>query len=421
MASPNDTPRIVELATQISASVNEMQKRLSDQGVPSPTFGEDSPQSFPADVYNLRTQILDATAELNEVLTEPLMLIFKFAAISNLVSIDTVCRLGILDMVPAGGKLSFAEVAEKTGLSHAEVRRVLRHVMAMRILQEPEPEMVAHTKVSKFMSLPHIQAWVQFEGKDTWPACARVADALEKWPASDDFKETGFALANDGKSVFEVLHADPERAMRFGNGMKSLDHVPGCGDMLVSKAYDWSSLGNTYIVNVGGAKGIVAMDLAKHFEKTKFLVQDGPMMIKGAEVPEELKGRVDFMEHELFAPQTVQADVYFFRMAFRNWNDKNAVNILKAQVPALRPGAKLLIQDKCMTPPNTVPISEERIQRAIDMSLKTFFNTRDRYLDDWKALLAAADERFVLHRVVQIEGSLLSMLEVHWDVSSAKA
>lgn len=55
------------------------------------------------------------------------------------------------------------------------------------------------------------------------------------------------------------------------------------------------------------------------------------------------------------------------------------------------------------------------------MSLKTFFNSRDRYLDDWKALLAAADERFVLHRVVQIEGSLLSMLEVHWDVSSVKA
>ncbi|KAK6860721.1 hypothetical protein PG995_004357 [Apiospora arundinis] len=415
MTSSNDTPRIVELAAQISASVNEMQKRLSDQGMPYPTFGEDSPQSFPTDLHSLRFQILDATAELNEVLTEPLILIFKFAAISNHISIDTVCRLGILDMVPVGGKVSFAEIAEKTGLSHAEVRRVLRHAMAMRILQEPEPEMVAHTKVSKFLSLPHIQAWAQFEGKDTWPACTKVADALEKWPASDDIKETGFALENDGKSVFEALHDDHDRAMRFGSGMKSLDYVPGCGDMLVSKAYDWASLGNSYIVNVGGSQGVVAKDLARHFEKTKFLVQDGAMMIKGAEVPEELKGRVDFMEHELFAPQTVQADVYFFRMAFRNWNDKNAVNILKAQVPALRPRTKLLIQDKCMTPPNTVPISEERVQRAIDMSLKTFFNSRDRYLDDWKALLAAADERFVLHRVVQIEGSLLSMLEVHWD------
>ena len=44
------------------------------------------------------------------------------------------------------------------------------------------------------------------------------------------------------------------------------------------------------------------MDLAKNFENTKFLVQDGVKMIAGAEVPEELDGRVAFMEHELFAP-----------------------------------------------------------------------------------------------------------------------
>lgn len=60
------------------------------------------------------------------------------------------------------------------------------------------------------------------------------------------------------------------------------------------------------------------------------------------------------------------------------------------------------------------------LNRAIDMSLKTF-NTRERYLDDWKALLAAADERFVLQRVIQLKGSLLAMLEVHWDVSFVKA
>lgn len=107
------------------------------------------------------------------------------------------------------------------------------------------------------------------------------------------------------------------------------------------------------------------MDLAKNFPKTRFLVQDAAMMISGAEVPEGLKGRVEFMEHELFAPQTVEADVYFFRMAFRNWNDKNAVNILKVQIPALRPGAKLLIQDACMREPNAVPICEERISRYV--------------------------------------------------------
>lgn len=50
-------------------------------------------------------------------------------------------------MVPSGGQTSFQEIATKTGLSEVNVRRVLRHAMTMRVFQEPEPGMVAHTKV----------------------------------------------------------------------------------------------------------------------------------------------------------------------------------------------------------------------------------------------------------------------------------
>ncbi|CAJ2509765.1 Uu.00g056650.m01.CDS01 [Anthostomella pinea] len=109
------------------------------------------------------------------------------------------------------------------------------------------------------------------------------------------------------------------------------------------------------------------------------------------------------MEHEVFAPQTVQADVYFFRMAFRNWNDKTAVNILKAQIPGLRPGVKLLIQDACMREPGTAPISEERVSRAIDMSLKTFFNTRERLVtEDISDIL---EDKLTSHAVSQDEAT----------------
>lgn len=78
-------------------------------------------------------------------------------------------------MVPAGGQISYAEIAEKTGLEKREVRRLLEQVMAMRILRSPEPEMVAHTKISKFLTIPYINAWVGFESKDTWTATTRVS------------------------------------------------------------------------------------------------------------------------------------------------------------------------------------------------------------------------------------------------------
>lgn len=225
--------------------------------------------------------------------------------------------------------------------------------------------------------------------------------------------------------------------MRFAGGMKSLDHVPGCGDALVAKSYDWASLGDAYIVNVGGQRGSVAIDLVGQFENIKLLVQDSPPVIKGASlaVPDSLKKRVQFMPHELFDTQTEKADVYFFRMILRSWGDEYAVKILRAQIPALRPGAKILIQDAILPGPDSdSPLWRERLlryatkpcnlqtlmltdktSRSVDMALKFYFNSYDRHLDEWKALLAAADKRFVLHRVLENVDSNLSFLEVHWD------
>lgn len=86
MASPNSTPRIVELAAQISTSVAQLQERLSAQNVPSPSFSEDgpstSPENLPADVSNLKDAVLDSTAELHELLLDPMSLLFKFASVS---------------------------------------------------------------------------------------------------------------------------------------------------------------------------------------------------------------------------------------------------------------------------------------------------------------------------------------------------
>ena len=96
--------------------------------------------------------------------------------IENLVTIDGVCRYKIPDMIPAGGSITFDEIASKTGLAKHSVRRLVRHAIAMRIFEEPEPEVLTHSKVSKFMTKPEINAWVEFEARDTWPANTRVSD-----------------------------------------------------------------------------------------------------------------------------------------------------------------------------------------------------------------------------------------------------
>ncbi|KJK73751.1 hypothetical protein H634G_10987 [Metarhizium anisopliae BRIP 53293] len=123
-----------------------------------------------------------------------------------------------------------------------------------------------------------------------------IADAIQKWPSSEEPNNTAFSLANNtDKSVQEVLAMDPTRAMRFASAMQAaMDHVPGYAVGAVSKVYDWASMWNAYIVNIGGSRGQVAMELAKNFGNIKLLVQDAAMTIEGAgkDVPEQVKERV---------------------------------------------------------------------------------------------------------------------------------
>lgn len=106
--------------------------------------------------------------------------------------------------------------------------------------------------------------------------------------------------------------------------LKALTSNPEYDVSHVINNYDWASLGEVQVVDVGGSRGNVAISLTKCFPGLKVLVQDMNKVIQDAEndVPQEVKGRVSFMAHDIFSPQTVEADVYYLRWILHNWPDK---------------------------------------------------------------------------------------------------
>lgn len=83
------------------------------------------------------------------------------------------------------------------------------------------------------------------------------------------------------------------------------------------------------------------------------VVQDMGSVVHGVEggLARDLidTGRVKFQAHDLFATQPqVEGDVFFFRWILHNWADEHCVTILRAQIPALRPGARVLVMETCM-------------------------------------------------------------------------
>ena len=82
MASSTTVPKLRQLAAAIEAAVAKIQEALDAQGVPSPSFDEDAP-ALPSDIGEARDVVLDATAELQDLLTEPLNMIHRASRVRS--------------------------------------------------------------------------------------------------------------------------------------------------------------------------------------------------------------------------------------------------------------------------------------------------------------------------------------------------
>ena len=131
-------------------------------------------------------------------------------------------------------------------------------------------------------------------------------------------------------------------------------------------------------------------------------------------VPPQLAQRVSLTTHDFFEPQPIFAKAYFFRHIFHAFVDKQAVEILRALIPALRPGARIIINDLVMPAPGTLPRREEKDLRMMDVLMQTVCNARERAVEDWKVLFEKADTRFKWRGAWKTSGKLWFM-EAVWE------
>ncbi|KAJ8130027.1 hypothetical protein O1611_g3604 [Lasiodiplodia mahajangana] len=418
MASSETVPRIVELASAISKSVSNIQKTLQAEGIPSPSFDEDASFHLPPGTSKDHDIVLDSTAELHDLLLEPLNLIHRHGGHNNLVCLGAIAEFKIADLVPSHGRVSFGEIAAKTPLTESMTARILRHAMTMRVFQEPEPGMVAHTSASKVLSHSPANDWLQSGTREMWPAATKTIEALQTWPASEEPNETGYALSNGGsETVYSIFAKDSERAGRWARGMDIFSKRPQFNLSYITDHYDWKSLGHAQVIDIG-SQGAISVALAKKYDNLQLIAQDGQKSPDDA-VPEELRDRVRFTAHDLFTPQPcIGADVYSLRWMLHSWSDKYCIKILQGLVPALKPGAKVLVQETLMPEPGTVALWKEKNIRATDINMAAAFNGQERTVAELKSLFTRADSGFAFQTVIEPAGSAFAILEFTWQGSS---
>jgi hypothetical protein len=251
--------------------------------------------------------------------------------------------------VPLDSDISYADLAAATGLDEILLRRMLRFAMMNRLFAETPGGRVRHSALSRLLATePGAMDTAGYFLDEKFPTAPKLVAALAKYPGSAEPNETAFNLTfNTSRSVYLELETVPERARRFGAAMRWMSRGGRFSNEHLIRGYDWAQFDRpgAVIVDVGGGHGAVATALARATRDVHFVVQDLPATAaQGAELlAAELQGRVEFAAHDFFTQQPVKgAEVYFFRYILHNWADKYAERILKAVVPAMKDGSRIV-------------------------------------------------------------------------------
>ena len=312
---------------------------------------------------------------------------------------------------------SFETVSARCGLNVEDLRRTLRYAMTDHIFCEPRPGIIAHTAASQTIAEnPLIQDYVGNVCEVRFPASARTVDALQKYGKSQDASHSGFSLCNNtARGLYDELSHNPKLARQWNGAMSALALQIDFNFILGS--FPWTSYTDTTILDIGGGCGDISIGLAPHLPSARFIVQDisETAWKQGQCISHESGAQIIFEAYDFRSPQPFRgADIYYFRNIFHNWPDKNCIEILRNQIPSLKTDARLIIDDFTLHEPGTLSASEERKRRWMDINMLVFFGSRERTLEDWKALLREADPRFELVKTTRASDQPNTILEVAW-------
>lgn len=330
-----------------------------------------------------------------------------------------ICHFKIPDFVPDAGEIDYPALAEACGVDLVQLKQNVRFAITNRVFCEPTPNHVAHTAASHLLKEGNaMRPSVQWLTYNCAPMIAHQTDAMEKWGhGSQEPNQTAVNAAFGGDGAFyDFVQGDPVRTRRFGKTIQQVLQQPASSLSHIPPGFDWASLGEATIVDVGGHIGYCANTIAQAAPKARLIVQERPEVIAIAEdpktsvIPADLKDRISFQAHDFFTPQKTPADVYFYRKTLLNHTDKYATKIIQALSPILQPGNRLVIMDFVQTDKPVEAIATDRYFRAVDLQMQLYYNQGYRTLDEWKTLVSASDPRFEFESECTPPGSCLAMI-----------
>ena len=258
------------------------------------------------------------------------------ALVSQAVSV--IARLGVADVLAAGPQ-PVEQIAQRVGAHHSALYRVLRALGDVGVVAELENRQFALTPLSELLrsDVPgSMRGWATMVGMP-----------FHRYPWTDLYEtvltgESAFDRVH-GTKVFDYLAEHPEDAAIFDAAMTSISTNESVS---IAKAYDFSRF-NT-IVDVGGGRGGLLAAILSANPHLQGVLFDVPTVVAGIDdelAAAEVVGRREVVSGDFFDSVPDGADAYLLSAIIHDWDDDQAVQILRTCRAAMTDSACMLLAE----------------------------------------------------------------------------
>jgi len=291
-------------------------------------------------------------------------------------AICVASALRVADHLKDGAR-SVGELATLTR-SHADsLYRLLRALAAVGVFHEHEGRAFALTPMGNCLradSPASIGAWAEVVGSPYyWQAWGHLLHSVQTG-------ENAFRSLN-GMDVWQFRAEHPEHGAVFDRAMS--EHSRGSAEAVI-RAYDFSPF--DHVVDIGGGQGLMLSAILNAHPRVRGTLFDQPNVVQRAKAVLAERGVIDRCEivgGSFFEAVPGNGDAYVMRVVIHDWEDDEAIAILKVCRSAMGPAARLLLIERLVAAPNEMPAT-----KFSDLNMLLLPGGRERTREEFSNLLA---------------------------------